>query len=180
MGLDRSAYLRERHGAQVTWRPFDLHPEIPDEGLPAERLGFYLGHLDRVRAEVEASGLPWRTPTVIPRTREALEATEHVGHVAPDAVHDFHHDVMTGYWAEGLDIGRRGVLLAIAGRHGVDGDTLAAALDEGRHAEAVDASKRDAYDVGAGATPSWWIDRRFVLPGAQPREVFDRILVRLG
>ena len=34
LALDRVAHLVTAHGADVQWRPYELHPEIPFEGAP--------------------------------------------------------------------------------------------------------------------------------------------------
>ena len=35
--LDRADYLVERHGAELRWRPFELHPDWPVDGMEAPR-----------------------------------------------------------------------------------------------------------------------------------------------
>jgi predicted DsbA family dithiol-disulfide isomerase len=37
-----------------------------------------------------------------------------------------------------------------------------------------------ALQLGAGGVPAWLIDERFLVPGAQPHDVFVRVLERLG
>jgi predicted DsbA family dithiol-disulfide isomerase len=34
--------------------------------------------------------------------------------------------------------------------------------------------------MGAGGVPAWVIDERVLIPGAQPHELFERVLVKLG
>jgi predicted DsbA family dithiol-disulfide isomerase len=36
-----------------------------------------------------------------------------------------------------------------------------------------------AEQVGVTGTPAWLLDGRFLLPGAQPRDVIERIVSRL-
>ncbi|MDB5065864.1 MAG: DSBA-like thioredoxin domain [Chloroflexi bacterium] len=55
-----------------------------------------------------------------------------------------------------------------------------AALDSEELAARVDASTRAALRNGVTGVPAWAIDQRLVVPGAQPREVFDSVLQRLG
>ncbi|HYY21240.1 MAG TPA: hypothetical protein VE780_05115 [Thermoleophilaceae bacterium] len=44
----------------------------------------------------------------------------------------------------------------------------------------MSASTARALGLGIGGVPAWVIDRRVLVPGAQPREVFTRVLERLG
>jgi predicted DsbA family dithiol-disulfide isomerase len=32
VGLERAAWLERQFGAEIEWRPFQLHPEYPPEG----------------------------------------------------------------------------------------------------------------------------------------------------
>ena len=44
---------------------------------------------------------------------------------------------------------------------------------------AVDASMAAAEQVGVTGTPAWLLDGRFLLPGAQPHDVIERVVSRL-
>jgi predicted DsbA family dithiol-disulfide isomerase len=35
-------------------------------------------------------------------------------------------------------------------------------------------------ELGAGGVPAWLVDDRLLVPGAQPHELFDQVLERLG
>jgi predicted DsbA family dithiol-disulfide isomerase len=35
-------------------------------------------------------------------------------------------------------------------------------------------------DVGVTGVPAWVIDERVLVPGAQPHDVFERVLAKLG
>lgn len=185
MGLDRSTYLEEQLDVRVTWLPFLLHPEIPAGGMPTAEMYRRLGiadvegaheHLRRITA---AADLPFAPPTHAPNTRVTLEASEWVRQHAPEAFDRFHRGVFHAYWAAGRDIEDRDVLRELAADAGAPTDQLDAALDAGEMGPVIDRHKRDALEVGVSGTPAWLIDRRFLVPGAQPREVFERVITRM-
>ena len=70
--------MNERHGATVTWLPFDLHPEYPHEGRPRSELRRRYGEDvdDRMRATFERNGLVFNPPEVTPNSRTALRLSE--------------------------------------------------------------------------------------------------------
>ena len=71
--------MRDRFGADVTWLPYDLHPEYPPEGIPRAELNARYGDAfhGRLRAQFEAQGLAYNPPPdVVPNTRDALRLTE--------------------------------------------------------------------------------------------------------
>ena len=49
-----------------------------------------------------------------------------------------------------------------------------------RYADVVAQDTATALESGAGGVPAWVLDDRLLIPGAQPEEVFDRVLERVG
>ena len=180
VGLERAQWLEREHGARVEWLPFDLHPEYPPEGIPRAELEERYGpevHA-RTRAAVEAAGLEYGPPERIPRSLMALALAE----LARDrGVHGALHDrVMRAYWSEARDIGDDDVLVVLAAKTGLDPDEARAALaDEGFRAR-VAGSTRAAQEHGVNAVPAFVLDDRLLVLGAQPHEVFEGALARLG
>jgi predicted DsbA family dithiol-disulfide isomerase len=126
-----------------------------------------------------AAGLPF-TPTRerVPNSRRALVTSE----LARDRdVHEpLHERLFDAYWARGRDIGTEEVLLEEAAAVGLEeADVRAAWEDQALYAR-VAASTQAASDAGVGGVPAWVVDRRLLVPGAQPHEVFERVLDRLG
>jgi predicted DsbA family dithiol-disulfide isomerase len=39
---------------------------------------------------------------------------------------------------------------------------------------------REIQELGGTGVPAWIIDERVLVPGAQPHDVFERVLERLG
>lgn len=117
-------------------------------------------------------------PDRVPNSSRALRLTE----LARDrGVHDaLHTRLITGYWSRRRDIGDPGVLVEEAGAVGIPEADARAALDSEELAARVEASTRAALRNGVTGVPAWAIDQRVILPGAQPREVFDSLLRRLG
>ncbi len=97
----------------------------------------------------------------------------------PDRFSGFHRALFTAYWADGRDIGSRGVVLALAESSGVPAAGIERVLDERAMSDHVDQSTSSAVRIGVDGTPAWLINRRLLVPGAQPRETFDRLVERL-
>lgn len=133
----------------------------------------------RVREMVGAAGLPMAAELeLVPNSRRSLM----LGELARD--HDVHPAVharlFDAYWARGLDLGDEAVLVAEGGAAGLPEDEIRAALDEPAYAARISEQTEAVLELGAGGVPAWLIDERLLVPGAQPHEVFDRVLARLG
>jgi predicted DsbA family dithiol-disulfide isomerase len=127
----------------------------------------------------DAAGLPYAgTIDKVPNSRGALM----IGELARergvlDAVHPRLFDA---YWARGRDLGDQQVLVEEGGAGGLEASDIVEALNDERYLPQIEDSTRSAIELGAGGVPAWVIDRRVLVPGAQPHEVFEQVLARLG
>lgn len=181
MGLERAAWLGRRFGARIEWRTFDLHPEYPPEGIPRAELErrYGSGIVERQRAMFEQAGLPFAgSLDKIPNSRRALALAEFA---ADRGVLDvLHPRLFDAYWGRGRDIGDERVLVEEASAAGLEESEVMKALHDSRYVQRVEAQTRAAIELGAGGVPAWVIDQRLLVPGAQPHEVFEQVLERLG
>ena len=168
-------------GAAVTWLPFDLHPEYPPEGLPRERLLARYGGdamIERMTQFFAERGLAYNPhPELVPNSQKALRLTELARDLGRHA--ELHDRLMEAYWAEAKDIGDTEVLRAEADAVGLPADEVDDVLSGDRYRDRIEASTREAYGVGANAVPAFVLDRRLLVLGAQPDEVFEQAFAQL-
>jgi predicted DsbA family dithiol-disulfide isomerase len=160
---------------------FDLHPEYPPEGIPREWLERRYGShfADSVRGMIEEAGLPVSTEIDrVPSSRKSLLLAE----LARDEgkLDDFKRLAFAAYWADGRDIGDDELLTAIAREAGLPEDEVRAELMQEQRLDRVLASTAEATGVGVTGVPAWVIDERVLVPGAQPHDVFEGVLEKLG
>ena len=126
---------------------------------------------------VEAAGLTYNPSQKLPNTRQALEVTE----AAREAgLHDpVHTRLMHAYWSEGKDLGDTEVLLDLVADAGLDRDVAVEALADGRYSDRVVASTQEANRIGINAIPAFVLDRRLLVLGAQPQELFEQAVAQL-
>lgn len=80
---------------------------------------------------------------------------------------------------EGRDVNDWSVLRASAEEAGLDPDDMQRLTDEGHYREAVDASIAEAVALGVSGVPTYILDDRYAIVGAQPYEVFRQALDQL-
>ena len=161
----------------MTWLPFELHPEYPPEGIPrSQLLARYGSFEERLRERFAEEGLPYTpNPDVVPNSFNALRLAE----LARDLDrHDEIHDrLMDAYWRDGLNIGDPDELRRLL--HDLPQDDVERVLAGDQYADRVRASTQQALGIGANGVPAWVIDGKLLVPGAQPREVFERAFEQL-
>lgn len=164
----------------MEWRAFELHPETPPEGrrLSAEVRARFGGRFERLRQQALTSGREMVAPEVIANSRRALEASEYARERGRHEA--FHAAVFRRFYGEGQDIGRWDALRAAAEEVGLDPDEMQRATDAGRYRAAVDAQITEALTLGITGVPTFILDGRYAVVGAQPYEVFQPVMVQLA
>ncbi len=184
VGAARIERLEREFEVDVEWRPYELHPEIPPEGIERgarpsspQRTAMY-EHLSELARE---AGLPFARARRVPNSHRALEAAEFAR--AQGAFEPYHRALFDAYFGQGRDIGDVEVLADLAAACDLDGAALRQALASKRYASRVDELTEDARRAGVTGTPTVIFeagDRRFPIVGAQDYQVFQHIATRFG
>ena len=127
----------------------------------------------------EAVGLPLaETIDRVPNSRRALM----LGELARDhgRLDELHPRLFDAYWGQGRDIGDERVLIEEGTAVGLAEGEIVDVLGDERYLPRIEASTRNAIEIGAAGVPAWAINQRVLVPGAQPHEVFEQVLERLG
>jgi predicted DsbA family dithiol-disulfide isomerase len=116
---------------------------------------------------------------IVPNTRTALRlgelAREHDRH------EPFHNRLMDAYWAEATNIGDPDELRRLAAEVGLPADEVERVLaDPDAYLDLVQDSTRQAQSIGVNGIPGFLLDRRLLVLGAQPPEVFKRAFEQLA
>ena len=164
----------------MAWVPFELHPEAPVEGIPFEayfgraRSDQMQSRLQSVAAEV---GLKMESRDVIINSRRALGAAEFAREKGK--YDEMHHALFKAHWELTARLEDVDDLVRIGEGIGLDPDELRRAIESGRYEPVIDESRREAESVGINAIPAHVFAGRYLVVGAQPYEIFQRVLDRL-
>ena len=175
--------LQREFEIEVKWHPYELHPELPPEGIDRgeRQQGHPEGYVSPLRSLAEEAGLPFQPSRHVPNSHRSLEAAEFAReHGAFDS---YHRTLFDGYFGRGRDIGDVSVLTELAGAVGLDAGALQRALESKRYASLVDERTDEAREMGVTGTPTCIFEsgeRRFALVGAQEYAVFEDIARRMG
>ncbi|WP_119421541.1 DsbA family oxidoreductase [Desertibaculum subflavum] len=182
--LERALADRPELDVQIGWRPFQLNPDMPVEGMDRQSyLAAKFGGEARAKrayspvieaVEREGLGIDFdrirRTPNTLASHRLIRWAASS-GH---------QHRVVEGlfhrYFVQGDDIGDHEVLVEVATEAGMDAGLVARHLAEGRDIELVKSEDRMAREMGIRGVPCFVFDRRYALSGAQDPEVILNVI----
>jgi len=177
--LERALAERPQPDLQLTWRAFQLNPNMPAGGMDRRRyLELKFGGTERAQQAYEpvlAAGAAedidfafdriLRTPnTALSHRFLRMAQAEGMGRPAIDAI-------FAAYFFEGRDIGRNETLLEIARDIGLDADAVGERLESGEGLLEVLSEDARARDIGIQGVPTYIFDGKYVLSGAHPPEV---------
>ena len=164
---------------EVHWRPFQLNPDMPREGVERDAYrAAKFGSIERSReldaqvaAAGAAAGLEFRFDRQrrTPNTVNAHRLIRHAGAVGGTARQDAVVEALfRAYFQDGRDIGNAAVLAEVAAGAGLDGAAAFLASDDG----AAEVREEDAgfRRLGISGVPSFALAGHVLFSGAVPAE----------
>ena len=185
--LDRALEANPEHDLVVEWHPFQLNPDMPREGMDRrEYLELKFGGRDgalRVYGAIadaaEAAGIDIDFEKIA-RTPSTLDAHRLIHWAGIEGRQNAIVDrLFKAYFREGVDIGNRDALVEIARGAGMDAEMVGMLLAGDADREDIQARDRDARIKGVTGVPCFVIDGHYVVQGAQPTELWDKVIREL-
>jgi predicted DsbA family dithiol-disulfide isomerase len=178
---------RPQYEPRVTWRPFELNPDIPAEGVDrAAYLAAKVGDAERVAAahaelqrQGEASGIEFRFDLIarMPNTRRSHLLIAHAARSGRQTA--VQERVMRAYLQEGCDIGDIEVLVRLGAEAGLTEHESRSALVLRAGQDGVIAAQRHAAVLGITGVPTFIFDGQYTVSGAQEvgilAKIFDQV-----
>jgi predicted DsbA family dithiol-disulfide isomerase len=172
--------LKEEYNVDVEWRPFYLYWDTPPEGreLPAyvtrARAG---GSEERLKSMANSYGMDFRSTERIYNTRMAHEATEFARDNGKG--NEFHKALFRRVYAEGQDPSKWPVLRSTAEEVGLNANEMQELVESQRYTQHVEEQVRWAQQIGVTGVPTYVINDRYAVVGAQPYKVFKNALTQI-
>jgi predicted DsbA family dithiol-disulfide isomerase len=181
--FDLAVAARPQYEPVIVWRPFELNPDVPVEGVDRET--FMAAKMpDQTRLEAahvelerqgEASGIRFRFDLIsrIPNTRRSHLLIAHAARRGlQSAVKD---RLMRAYLEEGIDIGELDELVRLGAEVGLSTAEARNALILRVGQDGVVAAERHASVLGISGVPTYIFDGQYTISGAQEVGIFARV-----
>jgi predicted DsbA family dithiol-disulfide isomerase len=172
--------LKEEYQVEVEWRPFYLYFDTPPEGreLPEYiRQKRAMGSEQRLQEIANSYSMKFRSTERIYSTRIAHEATEYAREHGKG--NDFHRVIFRKVYAEGQDPSQWDILRSVAEEVGLNADEMQREVESEKYTAKVADQVRWAYQIGVTGVPTYVINNRYAIVGAQPYEVFKSALEQI-
>lgn len=175
--------VRGEVSAEVHFHPFELNPQLPPEGedipghlqrkygLSAEQLAENQARIRRRGAEL---GVVFADRPRIYNTFDAHRLLHWAGLEGRQS--ELKHALLRAYFTDMQDVSNREVLVRIAADAGLDAARAGEILASDEYADEVRAGEDFFQRAGIRGVPAVIIERKHLISGGQPVEVFERAL----
>ena len=172
--------LKEEYNIDLEWRPYYLRPDTPPEGLD---LPDYIkrarnnGSEERLASIARNYGMEFRSTDRIYNTRLSHEATEYAREHGKAL--EFHKVVFRKVYVDGQDPSQWETLRSAAVEVGLDAEDMQQVVESSKYTDFVAEQVQWAQQIGVTGVPTYVINDRYAVVGAQPYEVFKNALTQI-
>ncbi|SHG25218.1 DsbA family oxidoreductase [Cognatishimia maritima] len=185
--LDRALEQEGDHPFLIEWHPFQLNPDMPAGGMDrAEYLEKKFGgkenavrvysqiveHAEKANIKLDVAAIK-RTPNTLDAHRlitwARIEGKQ-------NAVVD---SLFKAYFIEGRDIGDHEVLADVADSVGMDAAVVQRLLKSDADLDEIKKRDEAAREMGVNSVPTFIVGGRHAVPGAQPPELWQKVIAEL-
>ena len=171
---------------RLTWRPFQLYPDLPMEGV--DRAAFYKARFgpdadakkigERIGVEANEAGitLDYSRIATVPNTLTGHRLVSFFE--GDERQHSLMDDLFRAYFCDGKDLGDVDVLADIAVGQGEDREAIVKRLTSDEGARSIRAQVQGAYGSGLTGVPYFVLGGKFGVPGAQSSETMVQLIAR--
>lgn len=171
----------------ITWLPYELNPEMPEEGMDrTQYLESKFGPGKRREIEVRLSEAALESGVTFNWTRVTRSVNTRMAHMLVAAAStvqrggDMTAALFKAYWQDGRDIGDLETLVQIAVEQGFDEQAARDELANDELRETVIGLENHAREVGVTGVPFFIIDSKLAVSGAQPPEVWEQVFQQVA
>ena len=173
--------------AEIHFQPFELDPNMPAGGMDvAENLKRKYGMSDAQLAENQARirdrgtelgfSFDFNARSRTWNTFDAHRLLHWAAAEAPERQLPLKRALLVANFSEGRDISDHAVLAEVAAGVGLDAQRASAVLAGGEFADAVRDAEKFFQGLGISSVPAVIVERKHLISGGQPPEVFERAL----
>lgn len=172
--------LQGEYDLDLEWRPFYLYQDVPPEGMELPdyvQRGRAAGSEERIAQIARTYDMKYVPTPRIYNTRLAHEATEYARE--HHRANEFHQVVFRQIFDEGLDPSDWEVLRSAAEEVRLDPGEMQSEVESMKFTADVAGQVEGAYQLGVSGVPTYVINNRYAIVGAQPYEAFKNALGRI-
>ena len=172
--------LKKEFDIEDEWMPLEIHPETPKEGKLISKV-FPASNIEKMFANLRNVGklydIDFIGNDLLSNSHLALAAGEYAKEKGK--FEEFHEKVFHTYFNAGKDIGDIKVLSNIAEGLGLNQEEMVKELEDRTYDNVLNNTQAIAHQHDIGSAPTFIIDDKYAIVGAQSVEAFKEALLNI-
>ena len=178
--------LKSELDFEISWKPYELHPEIPQEGYDKklymqQKFGSAGGksRYDEITKIGESLNFNFnfskteRIPNTFMAHRLLWKSEEY------NLQTELSEALFTAYFTDGLDIGSKEILAEISESLGMNKNEILNFLDSSEGGQETADLEMNFIEKSIGAVPTYFINDKYIIQGGQEPETFVSFLRKI-
>ena len=178
--------LKSELDFEISWKPYELHPEIPQEGYDKklymqQKFGSAGGksRYDEITKIGESLNFNFnfskteRIPNTFMAHRLLWKSEEY------NLQTELSEALFTAYFTDGLDIGSKEILAEISESLGMNKNEILNFLDSSEGGQETAGLEMNFIEKSIGAVPTYFINDKYMIQGGQEPETFISFLRKI-
>ncbi len=178
--------LKSELDFEISWKPYELHPEIPQEGYDKklyiqQKFGSSDGisRYDEITKIGESLNFNFnfskteRIPNTFMAHRLLWKSEEY------NLQTELSEALFTAYFTDGLDIGSKEILAEISESLGMNKNEILNFLDSSEGGQETADLEMNFIEKSIGAVPTYFINDKYIIQGGQEPETFVSFLRKI-
>ena len=171
---------------EISWKPYELHPEIPQEGYDKklymqQKFGSSSGKspYNEITKIGESVGFEFnfskteRIPNTFMAHRLLWKAEQY------NLQTELSEALFRAYFSEGLNIGSKEILAEVSESVGMDKEEVINFLDSKEGGQEIADLEMNFIEKSIGAVPTYFINDKYIIQGGQEPETFVSFLKKI-
>jgi len=171
---------------EISWKPYELHPEIPQEGYDKklymqQKFGTVVGksRYDEITKIGESLNFNFnfskteRIPNTFMAHRLLWKSEEY------NLQTELSEALFTAYFTDGLDVGSKEILAEISESIGMNKNEILNFLNSNEGGQETADLEMNFIEKSIGAVPTYFINNKYIIQGGQEPETFVSFLRKI-
>ena len=171
---------------EISWKPYELHPEIPQEGYDKklymqQKFGSSSGRspYNEITKIGESVGFEFnfskteRIPNTFMAHRLLWKAEQY------NLQTELSEALFRAYFSEGLNIGSKEILAEVSESVGLEKEEIISFLDSNEGGQEIADLEMNFIEKSIGAVPTYFINDKYIIQGGQEPETFVSFLKKI-
>ena len=149
----------------IGWKPYELRPQIPSEGIPRKKYPNDLNTSIQILGKELGFNFNFHKIEIVPNTFHAHRLIWYVK--KKDIQNEISEKLFEAYFTNGINIGLKENLIEVSSALGIPKKEISSFLNSDKGVEEIRLEKNKIRDMNISGVPTFILNKKYLLQGGQ-------------